>query len=100
MLCGERANCSDGERNIRNINQINKRLIMRIPTYQQFETQSRMLTEKYQYLTKLQKQIDSGAKIEHCSDDPILGDRIRSTQDYIKKIKSYEINEKTAHNKI
>lgn len=72
---------------------------MRVPTYIQFKTQLDSLSRQSEEISTLSQRINSDKKLINSSDDPILAQRIKSTQDYINQISAYEHNTATAQNR-
>lgn len=72
---------------------------MRVPTYIQFKTQLDSMSRQSEDINSLSQRINSGKKLINSSDDPILSQRIKSTQNYINQITAYEHNTATAQNR-
>lgn len=72
---------------------------MRVPTYIQFKSQLDSMSRQSESVESLSQKINSGKKLINSSDDPILAQRIKSTQDYINQINAYEHNTATAQNR-
>lgn len=72
---------------------------MRIPTYIQFKTQLDSMSRQSEEINTLSQKINSDKKLINSSDDPILAQRIKSTQDYINQISAYDHNTATARNR-
>lgn len=70
---------------------------MRIPTLSQFRHQADMITKQFDKMRNLQQQIYSGKKIINPSDDPVLASQVRSTEDAIAQLQSYDKNGTLAH---
>ncbi len=72
---------------------------MRVPTYIQFKSQLDSMSRQSEEVESLSQKINTGKKLINSSDDPILAQRIKSTQDYINQINAYEHNTATAQNR-
>lgn len=73
---------------------------MRVPTYTQFKDQITTVNRQYNDIDMLREKINSGKKISQSSEDPILAIGIKSAQDYIEKIGSYESVTLSAQNRV
>jgi len=74
---------------------------MRLPTMYQFQSQIRSFTNQSEAINSVRDKISlGGKKILQGSDDPLLAMRIKSTQDYLEKIESYELNNTIADNRL
>lgn len=65
---------------------------MRLPTITQFRTQSQMLSSQFERLTYLQTQSVTGKKILRSSENPLLADNIKSVQDHLVRLNSFDTN--------
>ncbi len=65
---------------------------MRLPTLSQFRVQAQMLSSQYERLGYLQTQAISEKKILRSSENPSLADNIKSVQDHIGRLKSFDNN--------
>lgn len=72
---------------------------MRVPTYIQFKTQLDSMSRQSEEINTLSEKINSNKKLINSSDNPILAQQIKSTQDYINQISAYEHNTATAQNR-
>lgn len=54
------------------------------------------MARQYDVLDRLQTQGSTGKKLLASSDDPFLADRIKSTENYLNQLKSYDFNLKLA----
>lgn len=72
---------------------------MRIPTIMQYKTQTNSISRQTEDVDTLNQRINSGKKLINSSDDPILAQRIKSTQDYINQIQAFEQNTTIAANR-
>lgn len=73
---------------------------MRLPTISQFKTQVDQMSKQYERVATLQLQVATGKKIQQSSDDPTIASHVKSVEDYIDKLKSYEINTTLAKNRL
>ncbi|MEO8400433.1 MAG: flagellar hook-associated protein FlgL [Gammaproteobacteria bacterium] len=62
---------------------------MRIPTFGMYQRESGQISQMYDSLGKLIQQADSGKKLIHSSDDPVLAHQIKSKEDYVNTLQSY-----------
>lgn len=72
---------------------------MRVPTIIQFDNQIASLSKQSEAINKLQAQLNTGKKLNHSSDDPVLARNIRSTEDYIERLNTYTNNTTLAQNR-
>lgn len=72
---------------------------MRIPTFNQFQSQSDYISVQFNSLMKLQEQATTGLKIQQSSEDPVLAAQIKSSQDFINVLQSYSNNSTLAQNR-
>lgn len=72
---------------------------MRIPTLIQYKSQLDSISSQSDELTLLQRKINSNKKLINSSDDPVLSQRIKSTQDYINQINAFQQNTTNAQNR-
>ncbi len=69
---------------------------MRIPSYNQFLTEMETMSSEYTKLGELQNQVSSGKKIQHASEDPVLGAQILSQTNYLNQLDGYSDNQALA----
>lgn len=67
-------------------------MITRLPTFRQFTEQADNISREYDKLERLMYQADTGNKLMHASDDPVLAYQIDSKKDYIDILKGYNDN--------
>jgi flagellar hook-associated protein 3 FlgL len=72
---------------------------MRIPTITQFQDQIQVMHMQMDRIEQLQKQAESGTKIQNGSDDPVLASQITAVNDYIGSLGDYDTNGKLAQNR-
>ena len=65
---------------------------MRIPTYAQYQQQAALMSVEYDKLTTLMNQADSGKKLLHSSDDPVLASQIKTQQTFMYQLQNYYDN--------
>lgn len=65
---------------------------MRIPTLGQYQREASSISKEFDRLGKLQAQVESGKKIQHSSEDPVLGSAIKAAGTYIERLKNYSNN--------
>ncbi len=63
--------------------------MMRIPTFGQFMHQAGYISKEFDKMGQLMQQAESGKRLLHSSDDPVLANQINSKRDYINTIQSY-----------
>ncbi|QDP73438.1 flagellar hook-associated protein 3 [Legionella israelensis] len=72
---------------------------MRFPSINQYKNQIKMLQMQYDHLLYFQQQAETGKKILHGSDDPMLADRIKSIQNHLSQLGHFDNNLSLATNR-
>jgi len=65
---------------------------MRIPSYTQYAAHINLLSTQFDQLSRLQQQMSTQKKLLASSDDPVLANTIKSTQNFMDNIQSYDAN--------
>lgn len=58
------------------------------------------MSQQYHQVSTLQTQVSTGKKLQKSSDDPTLGSRIKSVEDYITRLDSYATNTALANGRL
>lgn len=67
-------------------------MITRMPTFGQFVSESENISKQLERLSEVMQQSDTGKKLIHSSDDPVLAAQIKGKQNYISTLTAYGDN--------
>lgn len=64
-------------------------MVMRIPTFGQFMHEAGYISKEFDKMGKLLEQSETGKRLLHSSDDPVLANQINSKKDFIHTLQGY-----------
>ena len=72
---------------------------MRLPTISTYRNQVQQLSKTYDNISRIQDQVSSGKKFSRTSENPVAGQHIKSINNFISRIESYNNNLSLSENR-